>query len=95
MVAMIKELLETRIRPAVMEDGGDIVFQVGISRAVLITVADHKLQVSNAKVQQVGTGGPQVSHWPLLSPCSPSTSTQQSLTASIRETGCPAWSAAA
>ncbi|CAK0780421.1 NifU-like protein 4, mitochondrial [Coccomyxa viridis] len=25
-VAMIKELLETRIRPAVMEDGGDIVF---------------------------------------------------------------------
>ncbi|CAL5221699.1 g3936 [Coccomyxa viridis] len=26
-VAMIKELLETRIRPAVMEDGGDIVFQ--------------------------------------------------------------------
>ena len=27
-VAMIKELLETGIRPAVMEDGGDIVFQV-------------------------------------------------------------------
>ena len=27
---MIKELLETRIRPAVMEDGGDIVFQVQI-----------------------------------------------------------------
>jgi len=27
-VAMIKELLETRIRPAVQEDGGDIVFQV-------------------------------------------------------------------
>lgn len=25
-VAMIKELLETRIRPAVMEDGGDIVY---------------------------------------------------------------------
>ena len=25
---MIKELLETRIRPAVMEDGGDIVFEV-------------------------------------------------------------------
>ena len=24
---MIKELLETRIRPAVMEDGGDIVFK--------------------------------------------------------------------
>ena len=29
-VAMIKELLETRIRPAVMEDGGDIVFQVSM-----------------------------------------------------------------
>lgn len=26
-VAMIKELLDTRIRPAVMEDGGDIVFR--------------------------------------------------------------------
>ena len=33
-VAMIKELLETRIRPAVMEDGGDIVFQVSMSYAV-------------------------------------------------------------
>jgi Fe-S cluster biogenesis protein NfuA len=26
-VAMIKELLETRIRPAVMEDGGDIQYK--------------------------------------------------------------------
>jgi Fe-S cluster biogenesis protein NfuA len=26
-VAMIKELLETRIRPAVQEDGGDIMFK--------------------------------------------------------------------
>ena len=26
-VAMIKELLETRIRPAVQEDGGDIVYK--------------------------------------------------------------------
>lgn len=26
-VAMIKELLETRIRPAVQEDGGDIVYR--------------------------------------------------------------------
>ncbi len=26
-VAMIKELLETRIRPAVQEDGGDIFFE--------------------------------------------------------------------
>lgn len=26
-VAMIKELIETRIRPAVQEDGGDIVFK--------------------------------------------------------------------
>ena len=43
MVAMIKELLETRIRPAVMEDGGDIVFQVG-SRVVQITRAEHLLR---------------------------------------------------
>lgn len=34
-VAMIKELLETRIRPAVMEDGGDIVFKV-----CLVTLLD-------------------------------------------------------
>ena len=27
-VAMIKELLDTRIRPTVQEDGGDIVFMV-------------------------------------------------------------------
>ena len=53
-VAMIKELLETRIRPAVMEDGGDIVFQVG-SRAVQ---TKPQLQVSPHKVQQqqVGAG---------------------------------------
>ena len=29
-VAMIKELLETRIRPAMQEDGGDIRFQARI-----------------------------------------------------------------
>jgi len=29
-VAMIKELLETRIRPSVQEDGGDIEFRVTI-----------------------------------------------------------------
>ena len=29
-VAMIKELLDTRIRPTVQEDGGDIQFIVGI-----------------------------------------------------------------
>jgi len=28
-VQMIKELLDTRIRPTVQEDGGDIVFMVG------------------------------------------------------------------
>ena len=28
-VVMIKELLDTRIRPTVQEDGGDIVFMVG------------------------------------------------------------------
>lgn len=27
---MIKELLDTRIRPTVQEDGGDIVFMVGV-----------------------------------------------------------------
>ena len=37
-VAMIKELLETRIRPAVMEDGGDI-FYVGFDESTgLVTV---------------------------------------------------------
>ena len=29
-VAMIKELLETRIRPSVQEDGGDIEFRVSL-----------------------------------------------------------------
>lgn len=29
-VQMIKELLDTRIRPTVQEDGGDIVFMVGV-----------------------------------------------------------------
>ena len=28
-VALIKELLDTRIRPTVQEDGGDIVYMVG------------------------------------------------------------------
>ena len=28
-VTMIKELLDTRIRPTVQEDGGDIIFMVG------------------------------------------------------------------
>ena len=28
-VAMIKELLDTRIRPTVQEDGGDIIYMVG------------------------------------------------------------------
>lgn len=38
---MIKELLETRIRPAVQEDGGDITFMVGICMldpAVMLTI---------------------------------------------------------
>lgn len=34
-VAMIKELLETRIRPAVMEDGGDIVFQASVAHLTI------------------------------------------------------------
>ena len=36
-VAMIKELLETRIRPAVMEDGGDIVFKVRNAFSMIIS----------------------------------------------------------
>ena len=37
-VAMIKELLETRIRPAVAEDGGDIVFKSFDEESGLVTV---------------------------------------------------------
>ncbi|KAL3150734.1 NifU-like protein 5, mitochondrial [Trebouxia sp. C0010 RCD-2024] len=37
-VAMIKELLETRIRPAVMEDGGDIVFKGFDEASGLVTL---------------------------------------------------------
>ena len=37
-VAMIKELLETRIRPAVAEDGGDIVFKAFDPESGLVTV---------------------------------------------------------
>jgi Fe-S cluster biogenesis protein NfuA len=37
-VAMIKELLETRIRPAVAEDGGDIVFKKFDPESGLVTV---------------------------------------------------------
>jgi len=37
-VAMIKELLETRIRPAVAEDGGDIVFKSFNEESGLVTV---------------------------------------------------------
>lgn len=38
-VAMIKELLETRIRPAVMEDGGDIVFQASVANLSVLCVS--------------------------------------------------------
>ena len=37
-VAMIKELLETRIRPAVAEDGGDIVFRGWDEKTGVVTV---------------------------------------------------------
>ena len=37
-VAMIKELLETRIRPAVAEDGGDIVFKGWDADTGVVTV---------------------------------------------------------
>ena len=32
-VAMIKELLDTRIRPTVQEDGGDIVYVVSVKES--------------------------------------------------------------
>lgn len=34
-VQMIKELLDTRIRPTVQEDGGDIVFMVSIIHKII------------------------------------------------------------
>ena len=34
-VAMIKELLDTRIRPTVQEDGGDIVYVVRLKLSVV------------------------------------------------------------
>ena len=37
-VAMIKELLETRIRPAVQEDGGDIVFEDFDEQSGIVTL---------------------------------------------------------
>ena len=38
LVAMIKELLETRIRPAVAEDGGDIIFKGFVEATGVVTV---------------------------------------------------------
>jgi Fe-S cluster biogenesis protein NfuA len=38
LVAMIKELLETRIRPAVAEDGGDIIFKGFDEQSGVVTV---------------------------------------------------------
>jgi len=35
-VAMIKELLDTRIRPTVQEDGGDIIYKVTASLDVCV-----------------------------------------------------------
>lgn len=42
-VQMIKELLETRIRPAVQEDGGDIVYKGFNEESGIVTV---KMMVS-------------------------------------------------
>ena len=36
-VAMIKELLDTRIRPTVQEDGGDIQYMVGLQESIMRT----------------------------------------------------------
>ena len=45
-VAMIKELLETRIRPAVMEDGGDIVFKVVQCLVSIVTTSSMQFTFS-------------------------------------------------
>ena len=37
-VAMIKELLDTRIRPTVQEDGGDIVYVVSVKESTAAVV---------------------------------------------------------
>ena len=47
---MIKELLETRIRPAVMEDGGDIVFHVSRLRALIRTTVCCHVSVASMTV---------------------------------------------
>lgn len=52
-VAMIKELLETRIRPAVQEDGGDIVFKGFEEDTGMVQV---KLVVSGAAGGRQGVG---------------------------------------
>jgi Fe-S cluster biogenesis protein NfuA len=44
-VQMIKELLDTRIRPTVQEDGGDIVFMV--SKCVLCVCLGASVTVKN------------------------------------------------
>ena len=40
-VAMIKELLDTRIRPTVQEDGGDILYMVKLLKSYLSFTKDH------------------------------------------------------
>lgn len=52
-VAMIKELLDTRIRPAVQDDGGDIKFHVSARRFVgLLTV---RVPLQRVRVVQMMT----------------------------------------
>ena len=46
-VAMIKELLDTRIRPTVQEDGGDIIYKVSAGIYSLYTCATSNLTNGN------------------------------------------------
>lgn len=42
-VAMIKELLDTRIRPAVQEDGGDITYKASCCSCRTVCTGQHRL----------------------------------------------------
>ena len=67
-VAMIKELLETRIRPAVQEDGGDITYKVGPTCGFSAAAAclDHAHTASHpSSVQSLWPSHLQTRHSPL------------------------------
>ena len=60
-VAMIKELLETRIRPAVQEDGGDIVYKGFDAETGVVTV---KMMVNHRRTPFGGNKVPR--NWTLV-----------------------------